>query len=70
MFVHHNTLHAYQHLPFHEGVQAGAEALAARPYLSVRESRGALAAGRIADADVRRSPAHWGPVGWRRCSPA
>jgi hypothetical protein len=35
-------------------VQAGAEALSARPYLSLREFRDALASGRIADADVRR----------------
>src|SRR6187399_688537 len=53
VFIHHNTLHAYQHLPFHEGVQAGAEALGARPYLSQREFRDQLRAGRIADADVR-----------------
>ncbi len=53
VFIHHNTLHAFQHLPFHEGVQAGAGALGARPYLSQREFRAALAAGRIADDDVR-----------------
>ncbi len=54
VFIHHNTLHAFQHLPFHEGVQAGADALSARPYLSLREFRDALTAGRIDDADVRR----------------
>lgn len=54
VFIHHNTLHAYQHLPFHEGVQAGAEALSARPYLSLRQFRDALASGRIDDRDVRR----------------
>ncbi|MDQ8160895.1 MAG: Na-translocating system protein MpsB, partial [Gemmatimonadota bacterium] len=43
VFIHHNTLHAFQHLPFHEGVQAGAAALGARPYLSLREFRAALA---------------------------
>ena len=53
VFIHHNTLHAYQHLSFHEGVQAGADALGARPYLSLPEFRDALASGRIADADVR-----------------
>ena len=53
VFVHHNTLHTFQHLTFHEAVQAGAEALGARPYLSLREFRDARASGRIADADVR-----------------
>jgi uncharacterized protein YbcC (UPF0753/DUF2309 family) len=57
VFVHHNTLHAFQHLPFHEGVQAGADALGARPYLSLREFRAALRAGRIADDDVRHEVA-------------
>ncbi|MDQ8160920.1 MAG: DUF2309 domain-containing protein, partial [Gemmatimonadota bacterium] len=53
VFIHHNTLHAFQHLPFHEGVQAGAAALGARPYLSLREFRAALALGRVAETDVR-----------------
>ena len=53
VFIHHNTLHAFQHLPFHEGVQAGADALGARPYLPLREFRTALRSGRIADIDVR-----------------
>ncbi|MEQ1694084.1 MAG: putative inorganic carbon transporter subunit DabA, partial [Gemmatimonas sp.] len=53
VFIHHNTLHAFQHLPFHEGVQAGADALGARPYLSLAEFRAAQRAGRIADVDIR-----------------
>lgn len=53
VFVHHNTLHAYQHLPFHEGVQAGARDLGARPYLSLGEFRDALRSGRVSDDDVR-----------------
>lgn len=53
VFVHHNTLHAYQHLPFHAGVQAGAEALGARPYLSLAEFRQFLRRGRIDDDHLR-----------------
>lgn len=53
VFIHHNTLHAFQHLPFHEGVQAGAAALGAKPYLSLREFRAAMHAGRVAPTDVR-----------------
>lgn len=53
VFIHHNTLHAFQHLPFHEGVQAGARALNARPYLSLPEFRAHISSGRIDDADIR-----------------
>src|SRR5688500_15249135 len=53
VFIHHNTLHAYQHLPFQQGVQAGAEALGASPYLSLRAFRSALRSGRIVDIDLR-----------------
>jgi uncharacterized protein len=53
VFIHHNTLHAYQHLPFHQGVQEGARALGARPYLPLSQFREALGAGRIADVDLQ-----------------
>ncbi len=53
VFIHHNTLHTYQHLPFHEGVQKGAEELGAKPYLYLSQFRAALAAGRILDSDLR-----------------
>ena len=53
VFIHHNTLHAYQHLPFHEGVQAGSAALGARPYLSLEEFRAEWRRGRVADDDLR-----------------
>ncbi len=52
VFIHHNTLHAYQHLPFHEAVQAGAARLGARPYLSLEEFRAAFARGRIERRDI------------------
>ncbi len=53
VFVHHNTLHAYQHLPFHEGVQAGAEAIGAEPYLTLAAFRAAWHDARISDDDLR-----------------
>ena len=53
VFIHHNTLHAFQHLPFHAGVQQGAAALGAQPYCSLRDFRAALAVGRVAESDVR-----------------
>jgi uncharacterized protein YbcC (UPF0753/DUF2309 family) len=53
VFIHHNTLHAFQHLPFHEAVQAGADALGARPYLELGQFRSAFRSGRVADLDVR-----------------
>ena len=60
VFIHHNTLHAFQHLRFHEAVQAGADDLGARPYLSLHEFRAAMRTGRIADADLRtRSTPRW-----------
>lgn len=53
VFIHHNTLHAFQHLPFHEGVPRGASLLGAEPYLTLTQFRTALANGRIAEHDVR-----------------
>jgi len=52
VFVHHNTLHAYQHLPFHQGVEDGAAMLGARPYRSLAEFRADFERGRIAMEDV------------------
>ncbi|MFT6231851.1 MAG: hypothetical protein ACJAZO_002364, partial [Myxococcota bacterium] len=33
-FVHHNTLHHFEHLPFQEGVEAAADIFGAQPYMS------------------------------------
>ncbi len=52
MFVHHNTLHAFQHLTFHEAVQEGASVIGARPYLDIHEYREAWGRGRIEDTDA------------------
>ncbi|MBK8645894.1 MAG: DUF2309 domain-containing protein [Gemmatimonadetes bacterium] len=58
VFVHHNTLHAFQHLPFHEAVPAGAALLGARPYLSGDEFRQAFERGRIDAADLDDALSH------------
>lgn len=52
VFIHHNTLHAFQARPFHEAVQAGAELLGARPYLSLDEFRDHVRSGRIEEQDL------------------
>ncbi|HEX5740785.1 MAG TPA: putative inorganic carbon transporter subunit DabA [Pilimelia sp.] len=51
-FVHHNTLHAFAHLPFDEAVAEAARTLGGEPYLSEEEFAALRAAGRIADEDV------------------
>ncbi len=52
VFIHHNTLHAFQHLPFDEAVRAGARTFGAQPYMQEDAFREAFAAGRIRRADV------------------
>ncbi|MCA9259348.1 MAG: DUF2309 domain-containing protein [Planctomycetales bacterium] len=52
VFVHHNTLHAFEELPFEEAVLLGHEVFGGQPYWSEDRYRGALAAGRIRTADL------------------
>src|SRR5262245_47270323 len=47
VFIHHNTLHAFEHLPFHEAVQKGARIFGCQPYLSEDRFRAELGRGRI-----------------------
>jgi uncharacterized protein YbcC (UPF0753/DUF2309 family) len=51
-FVHHNTLHGYQHLPFHEALRTARAELGIRAYLPAEEFRALLDAGRITAADL------------------
>ncbi|WP_293679566.1 DUF2309 domain-containing protein [Thiolapillus sp.] len=46
-FVHHNTLHGYQHLPFREALAASGQATGARGYLSDEDFRQLYGEGRI-----------------------
>ncbi|WP_437943592.1 DUF2309 domain-containing protein [Sorangium sp. So ce281] len=52
VFVHHNTLHAFQHLPFHDALAAASALFEAEPYLSEAEFRAHIASGRIDDQDI------------------
>jgi uncharacterized protein YbcC (UPF0753/DUF2309 family) len=52
IFIHHNTLHAFEHLPFEEAVERGAERFDCQPFLSEARYRAKLAAGRILAKDV------------------
>ena len=53
VFVHHNTLHAFEHLHFDEAVQAGGRVFGCRPYLPEDRYRAELARGRILPNDLQ-----------------
>ncbi|MDD1622250.1 MAG: DUF2309 domain-containing protein [Methylococcaceae bacterium] len=46
-FIHHNTLHAFQHLPFHEGVSVAGKLFGARSYLPLDDYQRMFREGRI-----------------------
>ena len=48
-FVHHNTLHGYQHQPFEQAIQQAAERFGYRVSFSLAEFRALFAAKRIAE---------------------
>src|SRR5438874_4570584 len=52
VFIHHNTLHAFEHLPFLEAVRKGARVFSCQPFLSKDRYREALGRGRIRAADL------------------
>ncbi len=51
-FVHHNTLHAFEDLPFEQAVVQGGKALGCHPFLPEDRYRQKLARGRIRAADI------------------
>src|SRR5688572_7461835 len=52
IFIHHNTLHAFEHLPFEDAVEHAAERLGRESFLSESRYRDKLASGRILAKDV------------------
>lgn len=52
IFIHHNPLHAFEHVPFEEAAELAAERLGREPYLSEARLRDKLASGRIHPRDV------------------
>jgi hypothetical protein len=52
IFIHHNTLHAFEHLPFEEAVERAAVQLGREPFLAESRYRDKLASGRIRPRDV------------------
>jgi uncharacterized protein YbcC (UPF0753/DUF2309 family) len=52
IFIHHNTLHAFEHLPFEEAVERAGKHLGCEPFLPESRYRDKLASGRILARDV------------------
>jgi uncharacterized protein YbcC (UPF0753/DUF2309 family) len=53
VFVHHNTLHAFQHLPFEQAVAQAAQLYGTEPYLSESAYQREAERGRIMPDDIR-----------------
>jgi hypothetical protein len=53
VFIHHNTLHAFEALPFEEAVRRGGETFGCQPYLTEERYRAALGRERVRFADLR-----------------
>ena len=53
VFVHHNTLHAFEHRPFHEAVRLANDVYGAHPYLRESEYREMLDTKRIRITDLK-----------------
>jgi uncharacterized protein YbcC (UPF0753/DUF2309 family) len=53
VFIHHNTLHAFEHLPFAQAVEKGSRVFGCQPYLTEDRYREALHRGRIRFDELR-----------------
>ncbi|WP_165231425.1 DUF2309 domain-containing protein [Aquisphaera insulae] len=55
VFIHHNTLHAFEDLPFNEALNRASEIYGCEPYLSEDRYRQELLRGRIRFEDLREA---------------
>ena len=53
VFIHHNTLHAFEHLPFDEAVLEGLRTYGSQPYWQESKYRDEMTRGRIQDQDLQ-----------------
>ncbi|HEV3168262.1 MAG TPA: DUF2309 domain-containing protein [Isosphaeraceae bacterium] len=53
VFIHHNTLHAFEDLPFHDAVKKGAQVFGCHPYLTEDVYREKLTRGRIRFSELQ-----------------
>jgi uncharacterized protein YbcC (UPF0753/DUF2309 family) len=53
VFIHHNTLHAFEDLPFEQAVVEGGKIFGCEPYLTEERFRNKLKLGRIREVDLR-----------------
>ncbi|MCK9394326.1 MAG: DUF2309 domain-containing protein [Methylobacter sp.] len=59
-FIHHNTLHAVQHYPFHDGVAVAAKIFGARSYLPLEDYQNRYRQGRITNDAINWAIEHSG----------
>ena len=52
VFIHHNTLHAFQHLPFEKAVVEASQLFQTEPYMTEAKYRDAMRQGRLRAEDL------------------
>lgn len=58
-FVHHNTLHSFEHLSFHKAVKLAHDIYDAEPYMKLTQFREAFQQGRIHLSDLEAELKEW-----------